>query len=1564
MAQLNFDITADTSGFQEKVNGLVTGVNQLSDVMQKIKSQDDGGLVDFSSTQAQINTLRMLLKNADSDTAELVGRLQAYGEQYKEAFASGDFALADTISADMQQVGTEIEQAIGEANELRSALTQVSGMGVVDQPQQTVTSPMYFDTQEAYEEAEALRQKVAELEEQVASFDGSPAGMADLQSSLSDTRDELREAESAAADNAAALGDGLGSRAADVSTTLYEMNAAVEQQQQKVDALTETHNTLVEALNAARESEDPTAITEATEAYEASAETLTNAENELRNMQAAQQDCQAQWQGVTQTIDAFNAMGEKHEGVLMKLVGGTDNWNKMLGMMPASVRSVVTSVTSMTKASLAFIATPLGMILGAIALALTSVYNWFTKTTEGQKAFANISGYVGGVLGKLQMILTDVGQALYKAFSDPKQAVKDLWNFIKDNFVTRLKALGHAFNDFGGLIKAVFSLDKDQMKTYFMRYLNDIAEVSTGIKDVTKKVTDAAKELHRVGKEGASIKVEEMEVEQNEAKWKTDKESLKQKQAGLQAEMWSQDPKKARAAMEEYEKIQKQITDGDKKFMEKRMELHRRGMEISPTNLQDEIKLQDYKTQVATIDTQYAMRVASLARRKNMIERREQTAAKKAASDKAKADKESKKNAAETASLTDEMTAKAQEVKDRLSAGEFEAAKEANEAYFDLQKQRLDLMDEGFDKEVAKLKYQQDYRQKQFEIEREEYKREREKKARELFDMQQSEAKIAFKRAHVGDKSAHFTPQTFDLEAFLANADNAEQVADLMGKDADYLEKKQKLITETSAKEYEALIKNMYATAPEKDKAQAEQAAKNVAQIQETIAQETATRQTLIEREKNGEIVEDEKEACEQRLRLLTDLLKRAQDAEALALYNTKKSRLAYLKAYGTYLEQRQAAEEEYQANLLRAGSDEWAQRAAQKKYEAALLKIEEAWQKPEIQLQLKTGDASAQIDALCRELSLKLRKATTEAEKAILSEEYGGKVAKVLFGSKGATAKEVNKAKKEAETLLALIEGRLTGQEETDVIARFGFTPEGLERLKESGALLESIGETLTRQSSARYEGSSIVSLFSNLKTYYKAKDKLKDPTLSKKDREVWEGVASKSRQQALGNMCAAASNMADGLGRAAEYMQQLGEATGSVHLQEMGEMMKGMSSIMKSTAQGAASGGWIGAIVSFATSALDQIVQSFIKTKASLYAIRTERTALEREIELMAVTIKSEDYDGIFGTEEAIKAIDAYKKGREALKEYSREIGKVINMRIKTVDRGWLGNLFGKADKIENLRDYAPEIFDTDARGMTLDVDKAQAFLDTTSKLSDEQRKQIQYVIDLKKAYDDAYKTVEDYLSTSFSSMAGELADALISSVRQGTDAWDDFQEVGTKAIQSLIKQMAQSMLITQYLEPYKQQLLDAFMLSDEQTSTNQLLDTVDKMMTGLHTGMERMQTVVQAIDDKATSMGYDVAGLESVSTKKGVGAMTEDTANELNGRFTAMQLYVMDLQRQSAGSLAESITHTTLLTASNKTLADMLTGQARANSYLEDITRYTKTLIDIRTSMQEVSRNTKAI
>jgi hypothetical protein len=202
---------------------------------------------------------------------------------------------------------------------------------------------------------------------------------------------------------------------------------------------------------------------------------------------------------------------------------------EQLKAAPRTIGSTVSGIEAMTKAALRFIATPLGAIIAAIVVAIKALTTWFRRTEEGEMSLAKISAYFGQVLNSLLNVVSKVGEWLYKAFTKPKDALNDLVEFLKGQFVNRL----NAFSKWGQGFMKLFSKDT------FMEGMTDMADATfqlfSGIDSPLNKLKQTVDEINKKSDRQAQIATELKKIERERADLSVQVASAESKIADLRA---------------------------------------------------------------------------------------------------------------------------------------------------------------------------------------------------------------------------------------------------------------------------------------------------------------------------------------------------------------------------------------------------------------------------------------------------------------------------------------------------------------------------------------------------------------------------------------------------------------------------------------------------------------------------------------------------------------------------------------------------------------------------------------------------------------------------------------------------------------------------------------------------------------------------------------------------------------------------------------------------------------------------------------------------------------------
>ncbi|WP_302946005.1 hypothetical protein [Alistipes finegoldii] len=251
-----------------------------------------------------------------------------------------------------------------------------------------------------------------------------------------------------------------------------------------------------------------------------------------------------------------------------------------------------------------------------------------------------------------------------------------------------------------------------------------------------------------------------------------------------------------------------------------------------------------------------------------------------------------------------------------------------------------------------------------------------------------------------------------------------------------------------------------------------------------------------------------------------------------------------------------------------------------------------------------------------------------------------------------------------------------------------------------------------------------------------------------------------------------------------------------------------------------------------------------------------------------------------------------------RKRAKEWENLYASIANMQVQVRHSTWL-----RSAKYKSLKDMLPELFEGNNVNMQALKEFVEGNSDTFKHLTKENQTYLKELVNNWETYEEAIKAVNDYLNDMFGELGTTLTDALVDSFEQGTNAADAFGEAAGNMLKNLAKQVLYTATIGPEIEK-AQKKIDAInrdlSLSDEERY-NALAGVVDTMLDDVlaqqKVGQELWERLKQAAEERGLQWETEAGGQEA--TSRGFQAMSQDTGDELNGRFTDIQGKVTDIR-----------------------------------------------------------------
>lgn len=258
--------------------------------------------------------------------------------------------------------------------------------------------------------------------------------------------------------------------------------------------------------------------------------------------------------------------------------------------------------------------------------------------------------------------------------------------------------------------------------------------------------------------------------------------------------------------------------------------------------------------------------------------------------------------------------------------------------------------------------------------------------------------------------------------------------------------------------------------------------------------------------------------------------------------------------------------------------------------------------------------------------------------------------------------------------------------------------------------------------------------------------------------------------------------------------------------------------------------------------------------------------------------------------------EAVDASKEHVAALEQEYRKLERAVERAIG-IDK------FKESVKgIENLKKQSAELY----KQQRLNEEMASNAKGNEKKEYEQAAKEageaaLEATWD---AEDQMRENLEELITTNLSSFSENLADSIVDGFASGMqDMTSVFNEAFDDLMKGMIAKQMQTHLIDKALEPFFKQMEGAmadYTLTDSEAAA--IKDGYANAKGNIETGLESYKSMMEELGLMDNESGQE-------AQSKGFQAMSQDTGDELNGRFTAIQISTASIDMNVIGLKANS-------------------------------------------------------
>lgn len=292
---------------------------------------------------------------------------------------------------------------------------------------------------------------------------------------------------------------------------------------------------------------------------------------------------------------------------------------------------------------------------------------------------------------------------------------------------------------------------------------------------------------------------------------------------------------------------------------------------------------------------------------------------------------------------------------------------------------------------------------------------------------------------------------------------------------------------------------------------------------------------------------------------------------------------------------------------------------------------------------------------------------------------------------------------------------------------------------------------------------------------------------------------------------------------------------------------------------------------------------------------------------------------------------------------KIWKQSMAQVSNILGKTV-RSSKGFLSLSAEDMKKIRDTDKDLFIAILNEYRKEGGKGGR--------SDQLPSMIQDYIE---KYAEAINDLNDQLSekitqTSFEDLESNFFDTLMDMDKEAEDFTDDFSKYLMKAVLKA--------KVGDLLDKDLQTFYDKWAELAKDGLTQSEIDTLNKEYNDI------VQKGLELRDEASKITGYTGSSSQS-ATSGGWSSMGQETADELNGRFTALQIAGETIAQDMETTIAMMETLVTIGMSTNGAVLEIRNMMIMTNSYLEDVVKYVKlTYTDFGSKLDDMNARLKNI
>lgn len=412
---------------------------------------DFSKLFNFSDTSSIQEAINLIVK-LESVYSKMIETTHSQVNKY-----SGDINALKEEAANLLKV---IESLNGVATKNAEAYNNVAKSVDNLSKENDELKKKEAEAKKAYEEMEAQLKKLKDAKDKLTNENKKEAG------SIDDLKKKLDDATKAYK----AMGNATD-------------KAIKEDQLKRIAELDKSYKEAAKAINDAKK-----ATEFAAGSYNELSKRVADGKKQLREMAGGIQGNTAEFKKLRAEVKANDQVLKDWDERIGDNKRNVGDYKNQIGAIVPGFSQFAGGVETITEAGKKFTSSGFGLILLLVAGAIASITAYFQGSIEGQDKWNKVVAYGTTLFEIFKDGLEFVGKLLVSIWENPRKAISDFWDFLKQNLVNRFLGLGKIFQAVGKIISSGFT-------DGFKDFANATLQVTTGVENLLDKTLAASKAL-------------------------------------------------------------------------------------------------------------------------------------------------------------------------------------------------------------------------------------------------------------------------------------------------------------------------------------------------------------------------------------------------------------------------------------------------------------------------------------------------------------------------------------------------------------------------------------------------------------------------------------------------------------------------------------------------------------------------------------------------------------------------------------------------------------------------------------------------------------------------------------------------------------------------------------------------------------------------------------------------------------------------------------------------------------------------------------------------------------